>query len=175
MTKRFTEKKILKILKEKEDGTQIKDLCAKHGMSSAALYKWKAKYSGMNLDVGDAGHQGVKKKMGKPKKQAVMKTRMRKRFTKKKILKVLKEKEDGARIKDLCAKYGMSSAALYRWRAKYSGMNLGVSDAGHQGDKKKMDKPQKQTVTASPKMMPQDKSTDKPATGFWASVRGFFS
>ena len=37
MTKRFTEKKILKVLKEKEDGARIKDLCAKHGMSSAAL------------------------------------------------------------------------------------------------------------------------------------------
>ncbi|MGU9961512.1 MAG: transposase [Candidatus Puniceispirillales bacterium WSBS_2018_MAG_OTU23] len=100
---------------------------------------------------------------------------MTKRFTKKKILKVLKEKEDGARIKDLCAKHGMSSAALYRWKAKYSGMNLDVGDAGHQGDKKKMGKPKKQAVTASPKMMPQDKSTDKPATSFWASVRGFFS
>ncbi len=28
ITKRFTEKKILKILKEKDDGVRIKDLCA---------------------------------------------------------------------------------------------------------------------------------------------------
>ena len=175
MAKHFTEKKILKVLKENEDGARVKDLCAKHGMSSAAMYKWKAKYSGMNLDVGDVGRQGDKKKSQKSKKQAVMKTPTRKRFTEKKILKILKEKEDGARIKDVCAKYGMSSAALYQWKAKYSGMNLDAGDARRQGVKKKMDKPQKQTVTASPKMMPQDKSTDKPATGFWASVRGFFS
>lgn len=44
---RFTELQIIKILKAAEGGRAATDLCREHGMSSAAFYKWKAKYGGM--------------------------------------------------------------------------------------------------------------------------------
>ena len=50
--KRFTEEQIIGVLKEHELGAKTADLCRKHGMSSASLYAWKAKFGGM--DVSDA-------------------------------------------------------------------------------------------------------------------------
>ena len=50
--KRFSEEQIIGILREHEAGVATADLCRKHGMSSASLYGWKAKYGGM--DVSDA-------------------------------------------------------------------------------------------------------------------------
>lgn len=44
---KFTESQIVKILKAAEGGRAVTDLCREHGMSSAAFYKWKAKYGGM--------------------------------------------------------------------------------------------------------------------------------
>jgi putative transposase len=46
---RFTEEQIIGILKEHEAGVPIADLCRKHGVSTASLYKWKAKYGGMDV------------------------------------------------------------------------------------------------------------------------------
>ena len=46
---RFTEEQIIGILKEHEAGVPIADLCRKHGVSNASLYKWKAKYGGMDV------------------------------------------------------------------------------------------------------------------------------
>ena len=45
---RFTEDQIIGILKEHEAGVSVADLCRKHGVSDATVYKWKAKYSGMS-------------------------------------------------------------------------------------------------------------------------------
>jgi putative transposase len=50
--KRFSEEQIIGILREHEAGVATADLCRKHGMSSASLYTWKAKFGGM--DVSDA-------------------------------------------------------------------------------------------------------------------------
>ena len=50
--KRFSDEQIIAILREQEAGVATADLCRKHGMSSASLYAWKAKYGGM--DVSDA-------------------------------------------------------------------------------------------------------------------------
>jgi putative transposase len=36
-------------LKEHEAGIPVADLCRKHGVSTASLYKWKAKYGGMDV------------------------------------------------------------------------------------------------------------------------------
>ena len=36
-------------MKEHEAGVPVADLCRKHGVSSASLYKWKAKYGGMDV------------------------------------------------------------------------------------------------------------------------------
>lgn len=49
---RYSEEKIIEILRENEAGMTVADLCRKHGMSSATFYGWKAKYGGM--DVSDA-------------------------------------------------------------------------------------------------------------------------
>ena len=44
---RFTESKIVKILKEVESGRQVKDVCREYSISDATYYNWKAKYGGM--------------------------------------------------------------------------------------------------------------------------------
>ena len=49
---RFTEERIIAVLREQEAGSKTGDICRKHGISSATFYKWKAKYGG--LDVSDA-------------------------------------------------------------------------------------------------------------------------
>ena len=49
---RFSEEQIIAILKEQENGFPTKDVCRRHGISTATFYKWKAKYGG--LDVSDA-------------------------------------------------------------------------------------------------------------------------
>ena len=46
---RFTEEQIIGILKEHEAGVSVADLCRKHGVSDASIYKWKARYGGMNV------------------------------------------------------------------------------------------------------------------------------
>ena len=50
--KRHTEEQIIRILKQSEAGTKTSDLCREHGISDATFYKWKAKFSGM--EVSDA-------------------------------------------------------------------------------------------------------------------------
>lgn len=44
---RFTETRIVRILKEAEAGRPVKEVCREHGVSSATFYKWKSKYGGM--------------------------------------------------------------------------------------------------------------------------------
>jgi putative transposase len=47
--KRFSETQIIQILKEAEAGVGVPDLCRRHGFSKSSYYKWKAKYSGMEV------------------------------------------------------------------------------------------------------------------------------
>ena len=49
---RFTEEQIIGMLKEQEAGAKTADVCRKHGISEATVYKYKAKFGGM--DVSDA-------------------------------------------------------------------------------------------------------------------------
>ena len=44
---RFSESQIVSILKEGENGRQVKDICREHGISTACFYQWKAKYGGL--------------------------------------------------------------------------------------------------------------------------------
>lgn len=46
---RFTEEQIIGILKKHEAGVSVADLCRKHGVSDASIYKWKAKFGGMDV------------------------------------------------------------------------------------------------------------------------------
>jgi putative transposase len=47
-----------------------------------------------------------------------------KRYTEEQIIAVLREGEAGAKVADLCRKYGMSEATYYNWKAKYAGMTV---------------------------------------------------
>ena len=44
---RFSEEKIIAVLKQAEAGVKAQERCRKHGISQATLYNWKAKYGGM--------------------------------------------------------------------------------------------------------------------------------
>ena len=48
---RFTEAKIMEVLKQAEGGVLVAELCREHGMSSASFYKWRAKYGGMDASL----------------------------------------------------------------------------------------------------------------------------
>jgi len=45
---RYSETKIVAVLKEDETGVPVSELCRTHGMSSAGLYQWSSKYGGMD-------------------------------------------------------------------------------------------------------------------------------
>jgi putative transposase len=47
-----------------------------------------------------------------------------KKYTEEQIIAVLKEAEAGAKVSDLCRKYGMSDASYYNWKAKYAGLTV---------------------------------------------------
>jgi len=44
----ITESKIVGILKSHEQGVKATDLAREHGVSTATLYNWRAKYGGIN-------------------------------------------------------------------------------------------------------------------------------
>ena len=44
---RFSEEKIIGVLKEAEAGMKTADLARRHGVSEATIYNWKAKYGGL--------------------------------------------------------------------------------------------------------------------------------
>jgi len=46
---RFSEEQIIGILKAHEAGITVSELCRKHGVSDASIYKWKAKFGGMEV------------------------------------------------------------------------------------------------------------------------------
>jgi len=46
---RFTEEQIVGLVKEAEAGVRTAELCRKHGISEQTLYRWKAKYGGLEV------------------------------------------------------------------------------------------------------------------------------
>jgi putative transposase len=48
----------------------------------------------------------------------------RRRYTAEQIINILKEAEAGARVGDLCRRYGMSNASFYNWKSKYAGLTV---------------------------------------------------
>ncbi len=50
--KRYTDEQIISILKEHEAGMKVQDLVRKHGVCEQSIYRWRAKYGG--LEVSDA-------------------------------------------------------------------------------------------------------------------------
>jgi putative transposase len=47
---RLSNEQIIGILKEHEANITVKELCRKYGMSDATYYKWKARYSGLEIN-----------------------------------------------------------------------------------------------------------------------------
>ncbi len=47
---RFNEEQIVGILKEAEAGVPPAELCRKHAVSPQTLYRWKAKYGGLEVN-----------------------------------------------------------------------------------------------------------------------------
>lgn len=50
MKKRFTEEKIIRIIKEQESGIKVEDLCRQYNIGQSTFYAWKAKYAGMDVN-----------------------------------------------------------------------------------------------------------------------------
>jgi putative transposase len=50
--KRYTEEKIISILKEHEAGASVPELSRRHGVVENTIYRWKSKFGGM--EVSDA-------------------------------------------------------------------------------------------------------------------------
>jgi putative transposase len=46
---RFSEEQIIGVLHEHEAGAKTEEVCRRHGISSATLYKWKSKYGGLEV------------------------------------------------------------------------------------------------------------------------------
>jgi putative transposase len=46
----YSEEQIIGILREAEGETPVKVVCAKHNISDATFYKWRAKYGGMDVN-----------------------------------------------------------------------------------------------------------------------------
>ena len=46
---RFSEEQIIGVLREHEAGAKTEEVCRRHGISSATLYKWKSKYGGLEV------------------------------------------------------------------------------------------------------------------------------
>ena len=48
---RFTDSQIMAALKQAEGGTPVPDICRELGVSTAAFYKWRAKFGGMDVSL----------------------------------------------------------------------------------------------------------------------------
>jgi putative transposase len=49
---RFKEEQIIAVLKQLERGAPIKEVCRQHGITQQTIYRWRAKFGGM--EVSDA-------------------------------------------------------------------------------------------------------------------------
>jgi len=47
--KRFSEEKIIEILRQHQAGAKPAELCRQHGISEATLYNWRSRYGGMQV------------------------------------------------------------------------------------------------------------------------------
>jgi len=47
--KKFSEEKIIQVLKEAEDSHSVAAVCRAHGITSVTFYRWKAKYDGLKI------------------------------------------------------------------------------------------------------------------------------
>jgi putative transposase len=48
---KYTDSKILSILKQAENGTPVSEICREYVISAALFYKWRSKYGGMDVSM----------------------------------------------------------------------------------------------------------------------------
>ena len=48
---RYSDARIMSIVKQAEGGVPVSELCREHGMSRASFYKWRAKFGGMDASM----------------------------------------------------------------------------------------------------------------------------
>ena len=48
---KYSDAQIMGILKRAENGVPVTEQCREHGMSSAASYRWRAKFGGMDASL----------------------------------------------------------------------------------------------------------------------------
>jgi len=48
---RFSDTRIMGILRQAEGGVPVTELCREHGMSNASFYKWRARFGGMDASM----------------------------------------------------------------------------------------------------------------------------
>ena len=46
---RYSEEKIIRVLRQVESGQKVKDVIREHGISEQTYYRWKSKYGGMEV------------------------------------------------------------------------------------------------------------------------------
>mgnify|MGYP001567802889 FL=1 len=46
---RFTEEQIIRVLQEAQTGEKAQEVCRRHGISPGTLYRWKARYGGLEV------------------------------------------------------------------------------------------------------------------------------
>lgn len=49
MSKQYSEEQIIAVLKEEAAGLKPAEICRKHGIADSTYYKWKSKYSGLEV------------------------------------------------------------------------------------------------------------------------------
>ena len=54
---------------------------------------------------------------------------MKRRFTEKQVIQILKEQEAGERTADVCRRHGASQPTLYNWKTKLGGMEVSDSSS----------------------------------------------
>ena len=47
--KRYSEEKIISILKEHDAGASVPDIARRHGIAENTIYRWKSKFGGMEV------------------------------------------------------------------------------------------------------------------------------
>lgn len=47
---KFTEEKIISILKEQDQGLKVADICRRYGLSEQTFHNWKKRYGGLGLE-----------------------------------------------------------------------------------------------------------------------------
>ena len=50
-TSKFSDQRIISILKQNSEGIKVADICREHGISQATFYKWRSKYGGMDISL----------------------------------------------------------------------------------------------------------------------------